>query len=98
MSNGFGWGSGNNTNSSFNFGGGGAWRERGDCALTGLAPRRQIWELQSKINKWQAVADLEGSRFVPSVLLTVFWRTGHTDTVHDVAWAPNMGRQAARSL
>jgi len=39
----------------------------------------RIWENHPKLQKWQPVADLEGAG-------------GHDDEVHDVAWAPNMGR------
>jgi len=36
----------------------------------------KVWEYNQKFQKWQAVVELEG----------------HEDNVHDVAWAPNMGR------
>lgn len=38
--------------------------------------RCQIWEFMARANKWQSIAELEG----------------HDAAVHDVAWAPNMGR------
>ena len=39
----------------------------------------QIWQYFDKSRKWQVVLDL----------------LGHEDSVHDVAWAPNMGRSFA---
>ncbi len=36
----------------------------------------KVWEYHHKYQKWQAVAELDG----------------FNDIIHDVAWAPNMGR------
>jgi WD40 repeat protein len=42
----------------------------------GAESAARVWEFFSKTSKWQVVAELEG----------------HTDNVHDISWAPNMGR------
>lgn len=42
----------------------------------GNEPIARVWAYNSAFHRWQNVADLKG----------------HTDAVHDVAWAPNMGR------
>jgi len=42
----------------------------------------KIWECHPKLQRWQSVADLEVSG----------GPGGHEDEVHDIAWAPNMGR------
>jgi len=44
--------------------------------VVGAESTARVWEYFPKAFKWQPVADLEG----------------HSDTVHDVSWAPNMGR------
>lgn len=36
----------------------------------------KVWVYNNAYNRWQACADL----------------TGHTDIIHDISWAPNMGR------
>jgi nucleoporin SEH1 len=44
--------------------------------VVGGGHQANIWEFQEKVRKWQCVLDLEG----------------HGSTVHDVSWAPNLGR------
>jgi WD40 repeat protein len=44
--------------------------------VVGFESQARIWEFNDQFRRWQRVAELEG----------------HGGIVHDVAWAPNMGR------
>jgi hypothetical protein len=43
-------------------------------------PAVKIWEYQEMVRKWVHVETLQG----------------HTDAIHDVSWAPTVGRQVSK--